>query len=143
MLPLLVNAGLNLAAASGVVRKLADASVLRPRDADPLDEWDIGRIVGSDRKAPTIKALRAGGWMPPKERASAPEPELSLERLKEMKAEIDERKRIAEERKQNGIRAMYQSRSKPDSTSLAQNGKKLERSGGSGMDGTSDDWIPL
>jgi hypothetical protein len=74
MLPLLMAAGLNLGAASGVCRKLAEASVLVPRDADPLDEFDLGRIVGSDRKAAAIKALRAGGWLPPKERRVAPPP---------------------------------------------------------------------
>ena len=72
LLPLLVNAGLNLGAASGVIQALRGASILVVGDALPLDEWDLGRIVGTSRKVATIKAFRAGGWLPPKERASKP-----------------------------------------------------------------------
>jgi hypothetical protein len=144
LLPLLVNAGLNLGAASGVINALRIASVLTVDDAVSLDEFDVGRIVGSSRKAPTIKALRAGGWLPPKERNGLDDGSdggIPLDRLMKMKAELDQRRKEAEERKQNGIRAMYQPRSESNFSSLAQNGKKLERSGGSGVDGSSDDWI--
>ena len=130
LLPLLVNAGLNLGAASG--------------DASPLDEWDLGRIVGTSRKVATIKAFRAGGWMPPKERNGLDDGSdggIPLDRLMKMKAELDQRRKEAEEKKQNGIRAMYQPRSKQNSPSLAKNGQGMVGSGSSGMDGSSDDWI--
>lgn len=142
MVALLMGAGLNLGAASGVARKLADASVLELRDADPLDEFDVGRIVGSDRKAPTIKALRAGGWMPPKERATVQDDVPSVEELKKMRAASDARKKEAWEKK-NGIRDLHQAGGQAPAASVASHGKRLGGSGGSGVDGSSDDWIPI
>ena len=144
LLPLLVNAGLNLGAASGVIQALRGASILVVGDASPLDEWDLGRIVGTSRKVATIKAFRAGGWMPPKERTGLDDGSdggIPLDRLMKMKAELDQRRKEAEEKKQNGIRAMYQPRSKQNSPSLAKNGQGMVGSGSSGMDGSSDDWI--
>ena len=135
-------AGLNLGAASGVARKLAEASVLVPRDADPLDEFDLGRIVGSDRKAATIKALRAGGWLPPKERAEVPDIP-SVDQIRQMRIDSDERKRRAKEAKENGERNLYSQRSSQIAPSVAQNGQGVGSSGNSGMGGSSDDWIPL
>jgi hypothetical protein len=142
MLPLLMAAGLNLGAASGVCRKLAEASVLVPRDADPLDEFDLGRIVGSDRKAATIKALRAGGWLPPKERAEVPDIP-SVDQIRKMRIDSDERKRKAKEAKENGERNLYSQRSSQIAPSVAQNGQGVGSIGNSGMGGSSDDWIPL
>ena len=144
LLPLLVNAGLNLGAASGVIQALRGASIMVVGDALPLDEWDLGRIVGTSRKVATIKAFRAGGWMPPKERNGLDDGSdggIPLDRLMKMKAESDQRRKEAEENKQNGIRAMYQPRGKQNSPSLAKNGQGMAGSGSSGMDGSSDDWI--
>jgi hypothetical protein len=72
LLPLLMNAGLNLGAASGVINAFRVANVLTLADASTLDEWELGRIAGVNRKVATIKAFRAGGWLPPKERRAAP-----------------------------------------------------------------------
>tara|TARA_R110000868_G_scaffold255275_2_gene511878 strand:- start:184 stop:528 length:345 start_codon:yes stop_codon:yes gene_type:complete len=69
-----MNAGLNLGAASGVINAFRVANVLTLADASTLDEWELGRIAGVNRKVATIKAFRAGGWLPPKERAVAPPP---------------------------------------------------------------------
>lgn len=55
-----------------VARKLYDAGVSRAADADALDEFNIGQIVGSGCKVGTLKALRDGGWLPPKERSARP-----------------------------------------------------------------------
>jgi hypothetical protein len=74
MLPLLMGAGLNLGAASGVINAFRVANVLTLADASTLDEWELGRIAGVNRKVATIKAFRAGGWLPPKERRVAPPP---------------------------------------------------------------------
>lgn len=72
LLPLLVNAGMNLGAASAVINAFRLASVLTLTDAATLDEWDLGRIVGINRKVATVKAFRSGGWVPPKERRTGP-----------------------------------------------------------------------
>jgi hypothetical protein len=39
---------------------------------EALDEFDLGRIVGSQHKGRVIAAFRRAGWLPPKERRSIP-----------------------------------------------------------------------
>jgi hypothetical protein len=53
-----------------VARKLFDAGVQRVADAEALDEFNISQIVGSQCKVGTLKALREGGWMSPRERTA-------------------------------------------------------------------------
>ena len=53
-----------------VAGKLYQAGVQRVADAEALDEFNIGQIVGSNCKVGTLKALRAGGWISPKERTA-------------------------------------------------------------------------
>ena len=67
LLELLINAGMAGGYAAQVATKLVDAGITDPRTAS-VDEFDLGRIVGSARKNLTIQAMRAGGWLPPSER---------------------------------------------------------------------------
>jgi hypothetical protein len=53
-----------------VAAKLYQAGVHRVADAEALDEFNISQIVGSQCKVGTLKALREGGWMPPRERTA-------------------------------------------------------------------------
>ena len=71
LLPLLTSQ-LQMGQAAAVGRLLHTAGIYTVADAAPMDEWEIGRIVGTNHKVGTIKALRAGGWLPPKERSTRP-----------------------------------------------------------------------
>ena len=73
ILALLVNVGIPAGYAASTTKKLVDAGITDPTDevAMALDEFDLGRIVGSQRKGQTIKAFREAGWKPPKERGQS------------------------------------------------------------------------
>ena len=73
ILALLVNVGIPATYAASTARKLVEAGITEPTDevAMALDEFDLGRIVGSQRKGQTIKAFREAGWKPPKERGQS------------------------------------------------------------------------
>ncbi len=71
LLPLLTSQ-LQMGQAAAVGRLLHAAGIHTVADAAPMDEWEIGQIVGSNCKVGTLKALREGGWLPPKERAGRP-----------------------------------------------------------------------
>ena len=70
LVALLMNAGMPGGHAASTANKLVLEGITDPLGdvAAPLDEWDIGSIVGSRRKGLTIKAFRDAGWKPPKER---------------------------------------------------------------------------
>jgi hypothetical protein len=69
LLSLLTGAGMNIAVASTVLRKLQSKGIETIDDAikGDLDLFMIGSIVGV-WKVLTVKAFRAGGWLPPNER---------------------------------------------------------------------------
>lgn len=64
---LLVKQGMPHGSAATVMRLLIHKGISDVDAAKDSDEYDIGAIVGT-WKTLTIRALRAGGWMPPKER---------------------------------------------------------------------------
>jgi hypothetical protein len=55
--------------AASVARKLLEVGItsLDCREMEPLDEFDLGRIVGT-QKGRVVAAFRKAGWAPPKER---------------------------------------------------------------------------
>lgn len=69
LLSLLTGAGMNIATASIVLRKLQGKGIETLDDAikGDVDVFLIGSIVGV-WKVLTVKAFRAGGWLPPNER---------------------------------------------------------------------------
>ena len=71
LLPLL-SRHLQIGYAAQAARSLHGAGICTVADAAPMDEWDIGQVVGAKYKAGTVKALREGGWLPPKERNARP-----------------------------------------------------------------------
>jgi hypothetical protein len=73
LLALLASSGMPMGQASSVVRKLLEVGItsLDCPQMEPLDEFDLGRIVGT-QKGRVVAAFRKAGWAPPKERKSIP-----------------------------------------------------------------------
>jgi hypothetical protein len=69
LLALLASSGMPMGQAAAVARKLLEVGIvsLDCPEMEALDEWDLGRIVGT-QKGRVIAAFRKAGWLPPKER---------------------------------------------------------------------------
>ena len=69
LLALLASSGMPMGQAASVARKLLEVGITSPGcpEMEALDEFDLGRIVGT-QKGRVIAALRKAGWLPPKER---------------------------------------------------------------------------
>lgn len=69
LLSLLASSGMSMGQAALTLRALDEAGVtsLDSEALVPLDEFDLGRIVGK-AKGQVVAALRRAGWRPPKER---------------------------------------------------------------------------